>query len=219
MRAVARTLLPPGVMSHADYPVHLEITSPPHFERIMLLLRIVLAIVLGAIGVTAGWLVWVLYGALPLIAAIAVSSRGADYYTKQLAPRLWRVVAWMLQLSAFMGLLVDRFPMGDQSDVHIELTVSSHPTARSALLRRRSSIPSGLVLMLFGIVSYVLWIVAAFIVLVGSTMPASILAYQRGILRWKARLVAYHASLVDEYPPFSFDTDAGHSASTPLAST
>jgi hypothetical protein len=28
------------------------------------------------------------------------------------------------------------------------------------------------------------------------------------VLRWETRLVAYHASLVDEYPPFAFDTEA-----------
>ncbi len=41
-----------------------------------------------------------------------------------------------------------------------------------------------------------------------------------GIAPWGAsrqgtRLVAYHASLIEEYPPFSFDTEDGHE--TPLA--
>ena len=44
--------------------------------------------------------------------------------------------------------------------------------------------------------------------LFGAAMPAWILAYQRGMLRWEARLAAYHACLVEEYPPFSFDTGA-----------
>jgi hypothetical protein len=48
-------------------------------------------------------------------------------------------------------------------------------------------------------------------------MLPSILSFQRGVLRWQARLVAYHASLVEEYPPFSFETGDGHGA-TPAAS-
>ena len=41
--------------------------------------------------------------------------------------------------------------------------------------------------------------------------------FQRGITRLAARLVAYHASLVQEYPPFAFDMgpeDAAASATT-----
>ena len=44
-------------------------------------------------------------------------------------------------------------------------------------------------------------------VLFTERIPPSILAFQRGVLRWNARLVAYHASLVEEYPPFALDTD------------
>jgi hypothetical protein len=56
-------------------------------------------------------------------------------------------------------------------------------------------------------VSSVLWVVAALAVLFGLSMPRSILAFQRGVLRWQARLVAYHASFVVAYPPWSFDTE------------
>ena len=44
-------------------------------------------------------------------------------------------------------------------------------------------------------------------VLFGLSIPRSILAFQRGVLCWQARLVAYHASFVVEYPPWSFDTE------------
>jgi hypothetical protein len=52
----------------------------------------------------------------------------------------------------------------------------------------------------------VLWVIAAIAVLLGVAIPRAILGYQRGVLRWQARLVAYHASLVDDYPPFVLDT-------------
>jgi hypothetical protein len=197
------------------HPVHVEITSPPRFARVQLLLRVVLAIALGWVGITAGWLVCVLYIALPVIAAIGVSSHPGERFGREVAPREWRVLAWLLQLSAFMALLVDQFPTGGEHPVRVELRPTGSPTVGSALARLVTSIPSGFVLALLWCVSSVLWLVAAVTVLIDNHVPASMLAFQRGVVRWQARLVAYHASLVDEYPPFSFDTGEGHDV--PLA--
>ncbi|HEX2685560.1 MAG TPA: DUF4389 domain-containing protein [Kofleriaceae bacterium] len=193
----------------------MEVTSPPRFDRAQLALRIVLAIVLAWLGITAGWLVGVLYGVLPLFAAIAISSIGRDRYLQEAGPRMWRVLAWLLQLSSFMILLVDRFPAGGEHPVRIEIRCTGNPTVGSALARLVTSIPSGFVLCVLGFVSSVLWLIAALLVLIGGTVSPSILGFQRGVLRWAARLVAYHASLVEEYPPFSFDTGDGQG--TPLA--
>jgi hypothetical protein len=199
------------------HPVEVEVISPPRFERLQLLLRVALAIVLGWIGITAGWLVCVLFGALPLIAAIVISSGGGERYLGEVAPRLWRVLAWLLQLSAYMLLLVDRFPTGPADDwVRLQIRFTGKPTVGSALLRFITSIPSGLVLMLLWFVSWVLWVASAVLVLFGSPLPESILGFQRGVLRWNARLVAYHASLVEEYPPFTLDT-GGDGIGRPVA--
>ncbi len=187
------------------YPVQLDVTSPPRFDRIQLLLRLALAIALGWIGITAGWIMCLLFLTLPVVAAIAVSTRGARAYIDDLGPQLWRAIGWLLALSAYMLLLVDRFPLGESSDVHLELRLTGQPTTGSAMLRLITSIPSGFVLGLLGIVSSVMFVVGAVTILVDNTVPASILAFLRGVLRWQARLVAYHASLVDEYPPFSFE--------------
>ena len=202
--AVARRLV------MRDYPVDVEVFSPPHFDRIQLLLRLGIAIVLGWIGITAGWLVCLLFATLPLIAATAVTTISSDGYHRDFAPRLWRVLSWMLQLSAYMVLLVDRFPTGSEGDVRTNIRFTGRPTPGSAMLRLITSIPSGVALCVLWFFSGLLWLVAFIIVLLGGPMPQSILAYQRGVLRWQARLVAYHASLVDEYPPFSFDTGYGH---------
>jgi len=189
----------------SDYPVQIDVTSPPHFDRVQLLLRIGIGALLGWLGLTAGWLVCLLFGALPLIAAVAISS-GRDAYLKEVAPPIWSVLDWLLRLSAYMLLLVDRFPTDEARSVVTEIRYTGQPTVDSALARLITSIPSGLVLMLLWCVSSVVWIVAALAVLFGLSMPRSILAFQRGVLRWQARLVAYHASFVAEYPPWSFDT-------------
>jgi hypothetical protein len=197
---------------NSTYPVHLEVSSPPRFERIQLLLRIVLAIMLGWVGITAGWLACVLYGLLPVIAAIAVSSLGGEGYATTVGPKLWRVLVWLLQFGAYMSLLIDRFPTGDDEPVRIEIQFTGKPTIGSALIRLATSIPSGFVLIFLWCVSSVLWIIAAGVVLLDGRIPDGILAFQRGVLRWQARLVAYHASLVEEYPPFSFETGDGRGA-------
>ena len=68
------------------------------------------------------------------------------------------------------------------------------------------AIPSALVLALIGIASWVVWIIAAISVLINETYPEGLWRFQRGVVRWEARLLGYIASLVEPYPPFSFDT-------------
>lgn len=185
-----------------DYPVQLEVESPEHFDRIQLLLRLVLAVLLGWLGISAGWLACLLYAALPLAAAITISSEGRDVYTRDFGPQLWRVLRWLLELSAYMMLVTDRFPTANGNFVRVDIRFTSRPTIGSAIGRLLASIPSALVLCVLSLISSVLCLVAIVFVLVSTNMPHSILAYQRGVLRWQARLIAYHASLVDEYPPF-----------------
>lgn len=186
-------------------PIHVEVTSPIRYERVQLLLRILLAIALGWLGITTGWLVALLFVALPLVAAISLSF-GASQFRDHTAPVVARVLDWLLQLSAFMMLVTDRFPSLASPNARIELPIAATPTPGKALLRLLTSLPSGAVLLVLWFVSGVLWLVSAVGVLVSTVVPGSILGYQRGILRWQARLVAYHASLVDDYPPFAIET-------------
>jgi hypothetical protein len=201
----------------SDYPVRIDAISPPRFDRVQLLLRVVIAIVLGWFGFTAGWLACVLFALLPLIAAVAISSRGRDAYLKELAPPLWATLGWLLELSAYMLLLVDRFPVDGGRSIVTEVRYTGQPTTGSALARLVTSLPSGIVLSLLWCVSIVLWVVAALAVLLGVAIPRSIHAFQRGVLRWQGRLVAYHASFVAEYPPWSFDTELPSAGQATLA--
>ncbi|HEX8114184.1 MAG TPA: DUF4389 domain-containing protein [Kofleriaceae bacterium] len=189
------------------YPVQLEVTSPVRFDRVQLALRVVLAIALGWVGVSAGWLGCALFLALPVIAAVVISTRGAQAYLDNTGPKVWQVVSWLLAFSAYMLLLTDRFPVGEPTGVQVQIRPDGHPTTSSALLRLITSLPSGLVLALLGCVSSVLFVIGAVMILAEEQVPAWILGFQRGVLRWQARLAGYHASLIDEYPPFSFEAD------------
>lgn len=190
-----------------SYPVQIETTSPLRFDRVQLALRLVIAIALGWVGISAGWLGCALFLALPVIAAVAISTRGAQAYLDDTGPMVWRVVSWLLALSAYMLLLTDRFPAGEPTGVQVQIRPDGHPTTGTALLRLIMSLPSGLVLAILGFVSSVLFVVGAVMILIEQQVPAGILGFQRGVLRWQARLAGYHASLVDEYPPFSFEAD------------
>jgi hypothetical protein len=190
------------------YPVQLEVSSPPVFERMQLLVRFAIGIVLGWLGVTLGWVWCLLFLALPIIAASVVSA-GADFYTEKTAPKLWSGLTWLLSFSAYMLLVTDRVPLDDKR-VHTELRMTGRPSVGTSLARLVISIPSAIALCFVGLVSCVLWVVAVFTILFGGTVPASILEFQTGYLRWQARLAAFHASLVEEYPPFSFGDRASN---------
>jgi hypothetical protein len=190
------------------HAVHVDVESPRHYDRSQLLLRLLLGAVVGAIGVTGDWLAGVVFGLLPLIAAIGLSTRNNTRFFTEVAPGISKVVRWLMQLSAYMLLLVDRFPMSNTEPVRIEIRCTGTPSVGSSLLRLLTSIPSAFVLMLLWCISCVMWIVGAITILVDRRVPELVLAFQRGVLRWQTHLLAYHASLVDEYPPFSFDGGA-----------
>lgn len=203
-----------------EYPVDVEITAPPRFQRGQLALRILMAIVFGWLGITVGWLVCMLYAVLPLVAAVGISTTSSSRYPSEVGPKLWRALDWMLQLSAYMLLLVDAFPTRPGSSVRpvrIDIRFTGAPTLGSALLRLVTSIPSAVVLCALWTVSGFLWLISAVCVIGGYPQPVWLVSFQSGVTRWDARLLAYHASLVEEYPPFALGGSHGHTGSLPEA--
>lgn len=190
-----------------DYPVQLDVSSPAHFARVQLLLRIAFAVVLGFLGITNRWLAGLFFFALPVTAAIVVSAYGPVRYHQDFGPRMWRVVAWLFELSAYMMIVVDRFPVGHDPQVSVTLRTTGTPTIGSSLMRLLTSIPSAFVLCLLMIVSGFVTFLSAILVLVGAPIPSGFIGFQRAVLRWQVRFVAYHGSLVEEYPPFALDTE------------
>lgn len=206
----AHPMLPAPSMG-TPYPVDLELSTPPRFERIQLLLRLVILIAIGAAGMSMGWLSSMLYLLLPVFAAVAISSLGTEGYLARVGGPLGRVIGWVAAFYAYMLLVTDRFPTGAESTVvRLQIAPTGRPTIGSALLRWITSIPSAFVLAILGIVSGLLCFIAVVSILVSETEPAGIVRYQVGILRWQARLFAYHASLVQEYPPFALDMEQHH---------
>lgn len=189
------------------YPVHYSVEPPPAFSRLQLLVRILAFCALGMLGLSFGLLFMVLYLALPAYAASRLSSRAAAPagYALDDGPRVLRLLRWFAALSAWTGLVSEHLPARTPDEVvKLEIEGTPHPTPRSAVMRVFTGIPSALALAVLCWLGVFVWLWAAITILVGERVGPGAFRYLVGLQRWSTRLLAYQASLVDEYPPFSF---------------
>jgi hypothetical protein len=186
-------------MSH---PVSFDLEQPPAFQRAHVFLRVALLILIGWIAHPIG-LLWL---GLPVIAAILVSQNGGQRYLDEHGPTATRVLGWILAVVAYLALLTDRLPRRGEQPVRFHVEPSGSPTVGSALLRILYAIPSVIVLALLVCIGAIVWVLAAVLVLVDGRYPDSLWRFLLGIVRWEACLLAYLASLVDRYPPFTLET-------------
>jgi Domain of unknown function (DUF4389) len=191
-----------------SYPVVFDVDRPPAFQRVHLLIRLALLLVLGWISHPYG-LLWL---GIPVVAAILVSQKGGQRYLDDNGPTVTRVLGWIVAVLAYLALLTDRLPGGDEPAVRFEVERGGSPTVGSALLRIIYAIPSLIVLAILGFVGAIVWVIAVVFVLVNEKYPESLWRFQCGIVRWAACLFAYLASLVDRYPPFSLQTSSPSAA-------
>ncbi len=196
-----------------DYPVTFDVVRPDRFERTQVFLRILLLIIVSIVTGTVGWMFGLVYLLLPVLAAILVSNRGSQRFIEEDGPRVTAWLRWLVAFYAYLIILTDRFPTDRPEEiVRFEVRAGGSPTVGSALLRLIYSIPNAFVFVLLGIVSVVVWLIAAVMVLMRESYPEGLYNFQRGVLRWEARLLGYHASLVQEYPPFALDTGRAEAA-------
>ena len=186
------------------YPVEFDVERPPTFQRAHVFLRIALLIVVGWIGHPTG-LLWL---GIPAVAALLVAQKGGKRYLDEDGPKVVRVLNWVLDLVAYLALLTDRLPGESGHPVRFEVRRSGSPSVGSALLRILYAIPSLIVLAILMFVGAFVWVIAVIAILVDEKYPESLWHFMRGIVRWEACLFAYLASLVDEYPPFTLETDS-----------
>ena len=188
-----------------DYPVTFDVARPEKLERPHVFLRILVAVIVYTV---ASGILGLVYLAVPVVAAILVSQKGGEKYLAEDGPRVTGWLRWIVAFYAYLGILTDRFPTEKPEEiVRFEVQTSGTPTVGSALLRLIYSIPSAFVLSILSIVSAVIWLIAAVMVLIQENYPEGLYNFQRGILRWEARLLGYHASLVEQYPPFALDME------------
>jgi hypothetical protein len=184
-------------------PVVFDASYPQRFARVQVALRIAIVVLAAMIGIPFGW---ILYLGFPILAAVLISQKEGARYLAEDGPRVTRWLHWVMAVIAYLWLLTDRLPVSGEQTVRFEVERSGTPTPGSALLRIVKAIPSALVLVLLMFVSAIAWLIAAIWILIEETYPESLFNFQRGVVRWQARLLAYLASLVEPYPPFSLDT-------------
>jgi len=190
----------------ASYAATFDIAPPQKFDRVHVAIRVLIVVILSLLAAAIGWLHGALYLAIPVAAAILISQRGAERYLAGANDNMTKWLRYLLAFYAYMGLLTDRLPNEEPKEtLHFEVATGGSPTAGSTLLRIILAIPSAIVLGLLGIVAGILMLYAAIMILIQETYPEGVYDFLRGVLRWEARLLAYVASLVDEYPPFALD--------------
>ncbi len=197
------------------HPVQLRVVPAPRLARIHVVIRLVLLAALGTIGCSS--LYWLLYLALPALAALAVSQRGSERYLAEDGPRLLRALRWVAGAYAYLWLLTDEFPTTQAAGaVELEVATGGAPTPGSALLRLVYSLPALVLLAILSFAAGVLWIVAALWILVAQRTPAALADFFALVLAYQFRLVAYHLSLVDRDPSLE-GTAASSAPSQPTA--
>jgi hypothetical protein len=191
----------------AVYGATFDIDRQERHDRTQLAIRLLLLIVLSILAGSLGWAHFGLYLALPVLGAILISQKGAKRYHEDAGENVTLWLRYIIAFYAYAWLLTDRLPNEDpRQTLRFDVAPSGEPTPGGVLLRIITGIPHVIVLAILGIIAFILGIIAAIMILVGETYPEGIFNYQRGFLRWQARLYAYMAGLVDEYPPFAFDT-------------
>jgi hypothetical protein len=182
-----------------------EVGYPQRFDRVQVVLRVVIIWLAVLVGIPFGW---ILYLGFPVLAAVLISRKDGSRYLTEDGSLVSGWLRWVVAVIAYIWMLTDRIPGSGETTVRFEVQGSGAPTAGSALLRILTAIPSAFILALLMFVSAIVWIIAAVWILIAETYPESLYGYQRGTVRWTARLLAYLASLVETYPPFSLDTGA-----------
>lgn len=191
----------------ATYGATFDIDRQERYDRTQMVIRILLLLVLSILAGALGWVHGALYLGIPALAAIAISQKGARQYHAESETNMTMWLRYILAFYAYTGLLTDKLPNEDpRQTLRFDVVPDGEPTAGGVLLRIITVIPHAIVLALLGIVAVVLWIVAAIMVLIGESYPEGVFNFLRGHLRWQARVYAYLAGLVQEYPPFALDT-------------
>lgn len=169
--------------------------------RVHVAVRLVLLAVLGM----AGWssLYWVAYLLLPALAALLIAQKGTERYLAEDAPGIVRILKWLARAYAYLWLLTDAPPTAAAGGpVELVIEPSGAPTTTSAMLRLLYSVPALLLLAVLSFVAAFLWVIGAVAILLTGRLPLFIDDFLGSTVKYQFHLVAYHLSLVEQYPSF-----------------
>lgn len=183
-------------------PIHIQLDAPERFARAQVVLRVLVLILLTAVCQSGMGLWGLAYVALPLLAAVAIERHGPAGYFERLAPLLLNAFEWLIGLIAYMLFVTDRLPLSSaERPLRIRVQARGEPSVRSALGRLVTSLPHFVFIALAMLVSGVLAMVAAVSVLFSEHVSGALRGFQLGMVNWISRVLVYHASLAQAFPP------------------
>ena len=123
------------------------------------------------------------------------------------------VMDWSNRTTAWLLGLTDEYPpfAMEAPDYPARLTVEEPESNSRGLavlgilyyLKVLALLPHLIVLLFVAIAFFVVWIISIFAILFTGSLPKGMFDFMAGFTRWNARVNAWLAGLVDEYPPFS----------------
>jgi hypothetical protein len=180
----------------SDYPVQLSIDYPESSNRLTAFFRIILVIpviILSAV-----------LGAPKFLAPLLMLLFAGKF------PRWWfdwnlQVKRFQARINAYFGLMQDDYPSTeDDQSVHLDIEYPENLNRFLPLVKWLLAIPHFIVLMVLGLVSLVLTIIAWVAILFTGRYPRALFDVNLGIARWSVRVNAYaFALMTDRYSPFS----------------
>jgi hypothetical protein len=191
-----------------SYPVTLESRYSPRFDRVQILYRALWLAAIGLLHQTVGGLFVALYLILPVAAAIAISRNRGTGFGEDDRDALASVIDWAVSFYAYLLFVSDRFPLpSGKNATRLVIRPSGTPRVGSALARLLTTLPHAIVLCVLGFCAGLVAFVIVVTVLVSETCPEALRTFQRDVVAWGGRVLAYHASLVEAYPPFALGAD------------
>lgn len=188
----------------AGYPVQVSMESPRRFQRVHVLLRIGIWIVLGWLSNVGLGFVFL---AGPVVTAVLVAQGGDGFHTRY-GETYRKVVSFWTGLQGYLFFGTDTFPSwGQEGPVRYSYRPTGTPTVGSALLRLIMVIPHAIVLFVVGILAALAGLAALVTILVDESVPMGLWKFLMGVVAWQARVFSYFLSMVEEYPPFSLDVE------------
>ena len=183
------------------YPVRFDVECPEELSRLLIFVKLLLAIphlfILYALGVVQS--------VITIIALFAI------LFTTRYPEGLFKisvgVLRWQANVSAYILLLRDEYPpfSWDAGEYPLALEVEYPDTLNRwlPLVKWLLAIPNAIVLAILGFVAYILVFFAWFAILFTGKFPRGLFDFIVGTQRWTLRLNAYIYLMRDEYPPFS----------------
>jgi hypothetical protein len=195
----------PGVVP-ALFPLQLDLNAPLRVARWRPLIHWLLAVP----QVLVLYVLFLVQGVVTFIAWFAIlftgkMPDGLFNFTAMTMRYQWRVSSFLLFMREGYPPFDFSTEGADPGTDPAQLSVQPAPRLSRGLIfvKWLLVIPHYFVLLFLGLAAYAVVFIGFFAVLITGSWPLGMRSYLVGVMRWAARVNAYHLLLTDAYPPFS----------------